>query len=103
MGENGKKGDLKQERIIMGRVAKIPIANTFSELVEMDFVDYGDYAAFLHIQGTFSRFSVDVFAGERQKDGQTSEMARASAISKWLSAFPPMQLFRLVKSWDLPW
>ena len=48
----GNKGDSKQERMF-GSVAKIPIANTFNELVEMDFVNYGYYAAFLHIQGAF--------------------------------------------------
>ena len=42
-------------------VAKIPIANTFNELVEMDFVDYGGYATFLHIQDTFSRFPPSYF------------------------------------------
>ena len=46
---------------MFGRVAKIPIANTFNELVEMDFVDYVDYATFLHIRDTFSRFSVIIF------------------------------------------
>ena len=48
----GKEGDSKQDRIL-GRSAKIPIANTFSELVEMDFADYGDFASFLRIQDTF--------------------------------------------------
>ena len=48
---------------MFGRVAKIPISNSFNELVERDFVDYGDYAAFLQIQDTFSRFSVVVFTG----------------------------------------
>ena len=38
---------------MFGRVEKIPIANTVNELVEMDFGDYGDYAAFLHIRDTF--------------------------------------------------
>ena len=55
LAENDKKDEFKQERMF-GRVAKIPISNTFNELVEMDFVDYGDHATFLHIQGTFSRF-----------------------------------------------
>ena len=59
LAENDKKDEFKQERMF-GRVAKIPIANTFNELVEMDFVDYGDHAAFLRIQDTFSRFSVAI-------------------------------------------
>ena len=45
LAENDKKDEFKQERMF-GRVAKIPIANTFNELVEMDFVDYGDHATF---------------------------------------------------------
>ena len=39
----------------------MPIANTFSELVEMDFSDYLDLSTFLHIQDTFSRFSAIAF------------------------------------------
>ena len=50
-----KKDDPKQERMF-GRFSKMPIANKFRELVEMDFVDYGDYAAFLHIRYTFRDF-----------------------------------------------
>ena len=57
---NDKEGDFKQERMF-GRVAKIPIDNTFSELVEMDFVGYGDLATFAHIRDTFSRFSAIAF------------------------------------------
>ena len=55
MADNDKKDDFKQERM-SGWVAKIPISNTFSELVEMDFVDYGGHATFLHIQDTFLVF-----------------------------------------------
>ena len=43
--------DSKQE-MIFGRVGKIPIADTFSELVEMDFVDYGDCATLLYRRDT---------------------------------------------------
>ena len=52
---------------MFGSDAKIPNSNDFSLLVEMYFVDYGDYAAFLHIQDTFSRFSVVVFTGSKKK------------------------------------
>ena len=45
-----------QKRKNVCGVAEIPIANTFDELVEMDFVDYGDFATFLRIQGAFPRF-----------------------------------------------
>ena len=55
-----EKDEFEQERMF-GRVAKIPISNTFRELAEMDFVNYGDYATFLHIQDTFSRFPVIIF------------------------------------------
>ena len=63
---NGKKGNSKQERMF-GAVSKIPIANAFNELVEMDCVDYGDYVTFLHIHDTLSRFSVVVFTGPRKR------------------------------------
>ena len=81
MADNDKKGDFKQERMF-GRVAKIPIANTFIELVEMDFADYGIHAAFLHIQDTFSSFSVVIFMGTKKKEEQTAEMVKERAISE---------------------
>ena len=52
----------------LGGVAKSLIANTFSELAETDFVDYGDFATFLRIRDTFSRFSVIVFIGTKKKE-----------------------------------
>ena len=52
---SGKKDGFQQERMF-GLVSEIPIANTVNGLVEMDFVDCGDYAAFLHIRDSFSRF-----------------------------------------------
>ena len=63
---NGDKDEFNQERMF-GRVAKIPIAYTFDELVEMDFADYGDYAIFLQIQDTISRFPVINFPGAQKK------------------------------------
>ena len=72
---------------MFGRVSKIPIANTFSELVEMDFVDYGDHATFLHIQDTFSRFSVIFFLGTKKREEQTAEMVREAMISNWIAVF----------------
>ena len=72
---------------MFGRVAKIPIANTFSELVEMAFLDYGDLGTFLRIQDTFPRFSAIVFMGAKKQEEQTPEMVRGNAISNWLSAF----------------
>ena len=63
---NGKKKEFAQERLF-GRVAKILISNTFTELVEMDFVDYGECAALLHIQDTVARFPVVVFIGAMKR------------------------------------
>ena len=53
---------------MFGRVAKIPISDTFNALVEMDFVDFVDLAIFLHIQDTFSRFSAIVYLGTKKKN-----------------------------------
>ena len=60
-----KKGDFEQGRMF-GRVAEILIANTSSELVEMDFAGYGDFATSLRIQDAFSCFSVIVFMGTKK-------------------------------------
>ena len=78
---NDKKDEFKQERMF-GRGAKIPISNTFNELVEMDFVDYGDRAAFLHIRDAFSRSPVIIFLGAKKKEEQTAEMAKENVISE---------------------
>ena len=83
--------------MMFGRVAKTPIADTVSELVEMDFVDYGDYAAFLHTRDTFSRFPVVVFIAPKKKDGRTAEMARVAAISHWLAAFGAPKIIGVCK------
>ena len=53
---DGKKDECAQERMF-----------GLSEFVEMDFVEYGDYAEFLHIRDTFSRFSVAVFIGTEKR------------------------------------
>ena len=79
-----RKANLKKR--MFGRVSQIPTPNTLSLLVEMDFVDYGDYAAFLQIQGNFSRLPVAVFIGTKKKGEQTSEMARETTISHGLAA-----------------
>ena len=65
ISESDKMDDFKQERMF-GRVAKMPIANTFNELADMDFVDHGDLATFLHIQDIFT-FSAIVFLGTKKK------------------------------------
>ena len=85
MADNDKKDEFNQERMF-GRVAKIPIFNTVNELVEMDFADYGNHAAFLRIQDTFSRFSVIIFR-RREKEEQTAEAVKASVISESMAFF----------------
>ena len=68
-------------------MAKIPISNAFSELVEMDFVDYGDLSTFLRIRATFSRFSAIMFLWAKKQEEQTAEMVRGVMISNWLAVF----------------
>ena len=63
----------------------MPISNTFNGLVEMDFVDYGGYAAFLHIPDTFSRFRAIVYTGAKKRDEQTAEIARVGLIYRCLA------------------
>ena len=63
------KDEFEKERAF-GRVAKIPISDTFDELVGMDFVDYGGGATFLHIRDTFSRFACIIF--REQRKGRTN-------------------------------
>ena len=60
------------------RVSEIPVANTFNELVAMDFVDYGDYAALLNIQDAFSRFPAII--SSVGKEEHPAEMARVKGF-----------------------
>ena len=62
--------------------AKIPISDTLSGLVETDFVEYGDCAAFLHIRDALSRFSVAALTGSKKK---------ATELRKW----PAKRRFRI--------
>ena len=71
---------------MFGRVAKISIANKFSELVEMDFADYGDLSTSQHIRDTFPRFSAIACMGEKTEE-QASGIVRESAISNWVEVF----------------
>ena len=60
------KGDFEHERMF-GMVAKIPIANTANELVEMDFCGLW---RFLHIpehSGRFSRPPAIIFLGAKRR------------------------------------
>ena len=61
-------------------VSKIAISNAVDELVEMDFVDYGDYSEFLQIRDSLSRFSVVVYS-EKRKRARRAEIGSESAIS----------------------
>ena len=65
----------------------MPISNTPSELVKMDFADNADHSTFLHTRDTFSRFPAIIFSGAKMKEGQTAEMVKESVISEWVSFF----------------
>ena len=52
---------------MFGRVGNIPIDNTFGEWVEMDFVDYGGYAAFLHTPDSFFAIFCSIACGGKEK------------------------------------
>ena len=86
-----KKDDFKRERMF-GRSAKIPTANAFSELVGMDFAEYGDLGNPLHIQDLFSRFSVTSFLGAKKKEEQTARAVQGSAISDWAAVLGNQKL-----------
>ena len=53
----------------------------------MDFPDYGDFATFLRILDTFSRFSAIIFTGANKKEEQAAEMVREKAIENWSAVF----------------
>ena len=53
----------------------MPIAGTFNELVEMDFVDDGEDASFLHIKDTSPRYST-ITCMWAKKQEQTAEKWR---------------------------
>ena len=61
------KRAISNRKECLGWLRKMPIANTFNELVEMDFVDYGDFATVLQIRGTFPRLSAIIFTGAKRK------------------------------------
>ena len=88
-----KKGDFKHERIF-GMVAKIPIANTFNELVGMGFVDYGDFPPFYAFRGDFSRFSATILTQARKNEEQTAEMARRKSDFELVSGVSSARNYR---------
>ena len=45
----------------------------------MGFVDYGGFAAFLHIKDAFSRFAAITFTGTKKKEDQTEDMVRGKS------------------------
>ena len=47
-----KKDEVAQERLFR-RLDKIHISKTPNELLEIDFVDYGDRSTFRHLRDTF--------------------------------------------------
>ena len=81
------KKDVFKHGRMFGRVAKIIISNTFSELVEMDFVDYGDRAAFSTRSRHILAISrIGIYRGF-EKGWRNAEMARGKVISNWSAAF----------------
>ena len=84
----GEKEYSKQERMF-GMVAKIPIANTFNELVEMDFVDYGDYSAFLRIQDTFFAILRSSIYGGKEKDKNGGRGPRSGDFALVIGVWAP--------------
>ena len=70
---NDREGEFKQGRLSR-TVGKITTADTFDEIAEMDFVDYGDVETFLHLRDTFSRYSWVTFIGT--KKGWEKRMAK---------------------------
>ena len=76
-----QNGDSKHETMF-ARLSEIPISDTFNELVEMDFVEYG-ICRFLQIRDIVSR-SAPSFYGWKEKGGQTAEMARWKVVSNFL-------------------
>ena len=70
----------------MGGVSKIPIENTPSVLGEVDFADFGGYAAFFTPPRYLFSFSVAFFLGAKKRGEQAAEMACGAAISNWLAA-----------------
>ena len=95
---NDKKDDPKQDGMF-GRVAKIPIANTFNELSEMDFVDYGDLSTFLHIQDTFRDFQ-RLFLGAKKKEKQTAGMVRGLRFRIGWLCLGRRELWRWIRNPD---
>ena len=84
LGDNDKKDEFKQERMF-GRVATIPMANTFTELAEMNFADYGDHATLLHIQDTLSRFPAIIF--RRKAKGRANGRNGERKCDFWTDCF----------------
>ena len=59
--EDNDKRMILRKKECLGGYQKIPIASTFDELVEMDFSDYGDYAAFFFTFELLFRVSLPLF------------------------------------------
>ena len=71
---------------MFGRGAKFPTYNTFSECVDMDFVDFVDTPSF-YTSKTHFRYSPHRYLRGEEKGGQTAGMFRVVAIPNWLSVF----------------
>ena len=51
ISQNDKKDGFTQELCLVG-VARLPISSAFNELLDLDFVDYGDHVTCLHSEDT---------------------------------------------------
>ena len=87
---NDKQAYFKQGRLF-GRVETIPIASTSDELVGMVFAGYGDFPAFLHTRGTFSRFPT-IILWRRQDRRTNGRNGAVEAISNWSAVFGRLEL-----------
>ena len=69
------------------RVAQIPISKNHNGLAEMDFVNYGDEATFLHLQGACPKYYTISFTGDKKKKDQTADKAARAVLANWISLF----------------
>ena len=71
-----------EHEMVFGGVAKIPVVNTFNELVEMDFSDYGDFPRSCAFRKLFRARLSFLRGGE----GQSAGMVRGG-VPNWVAAF----------------
>ena len=78
---------LKKDRMFR-LVDKIPLSKTPGELVEMDFLDYWDHAAFPHLQDTLPRYSIiSLIGNKKKKDEHTAGKMTGATLTQSVSLF----------------